>query len=144
MISRFQFLYLSTRILSDRCDDHDHPEDELYAEHPEVLKSGYGDGPNVCRVKKVDVSSTFIENIYRSGLTLVSSNDIITIKIDKKILKIVKNHKEKKSFKLKIWAVKWKTNSDYEMEKRSFENIHFKKNVWRQLLFLEIVSVTKI
>ena len=31
-------------------------------------------------VKKVDVSSTFIENM----LTLVSSNDIINIKIDKK------------------------------------------------------------
>ena len=26
----------------------------------------------------------FIENIFRSGLTLVSSNDIITIKIDHK------------------------------------------------------------
>ena len=37
------------------------------------LKFGDGDGPNLCRVKKVDVSSTFIENIFRSGLTLVSS-----------------------------------------------------------------------
>ena len=55
-----------------------------------VLK--FGDGPNLCRVKIVDVSSTFIENIFRSGLTLVSSNDIITIKIDKKIKKC-KNHK---------------------------------------------------
>ena len=36
--------------------------------------------------KKVDVSSTFIKNILRSGLILVSSNDIITIKIDKKIV----------------------------------------------------------
>ena len=44
--------------------------------------------------KKVDVSSTFIENIFRSGLTLVSSNDIITIKIDKKKIKNVKNHKK--------------------------------------------------
>ena len=52
------------------------------------LKFGDGDGPNLCRVKKVDVSSTFIENIFRSGLTLVSSNDIITIKIDKKIFKL--------------------------------------------------------
>ena len=43
------------------------------------LKCGDGDGPNLCRVKKVDVS-----NIFRSGLTLVSSNDTITIKIDKK------------------------------------------------------------
>jgi len=50
------------------------------------LKFGDGDGPNLCRVKKVDASSTFIENIFRSGLTLVSSNDIITIKIDKKSL----------------------------------------------------------
>ena len=38
-----------------------------------VLKFGDGDGPNLCRVKKVDVSSTFIENIFRSRLTLVSS-----------------------------------------------------------------------
>ena len=37
------------------------------------LKFGDGDGPNLCRVKKVDVSSTFIETIFRSGLTLVSS-----------------------------------------------------------------------
>jgi len=36
---------------------------------------------SLCRVKKVDVSSTFIENIFPSGMTLVSSNDIITIKI---------------------------------------------------------------
>ena len=48
------------------------------------LKFGDGDGPNLCRVKKVDVSSTFIENIFRSGMTLVSSSVIITIKIDKK------------------------------------------------------------
>ena len=39
------------------------------------LKFGDGDGSNLCRVKKVDVSSTFIENIFRSGLTLVSSWD---------------------------------------------------------------------
>ena len=32
------------------------------------LKFGDGDGPNLCRVKKVDVSSTFIENIFRSRL----------------------------------------------------------------------------
>ena len=35
------------------------------------LKFGDGDGPNLCRVKK---SSTFIENIFRSGLTIVISN----------------------------------------------------------------------
>jgi len=71
------------------------------------LKFGDGDGPNLCRVKKVDV--TFIENIFRSGLILVSSNDIITIKIDKK--KNVKNHKkinkQKRLIKIKVWAVKW-------------------------------------
>ena len=32
------------------------------------LKFGDGDGPDLCRVKKVDVSPTFIENIFRSGL----------------------------------------------------------------------------
>ena len=53
------------------------------------LKFGDGDG-----VKKVDVSSTFIENIFRSGLTLVSSNDIITIKIDKKRKKSQENKKK--------------------------------------------------
>jgi len=40
-----------------------------------VLKFGDGDEPNLCRVKKVNDNSTFIENIFRSGLTLVSSND---------------------------------------------------------------------
>jgi len=49
----------------------------------------------------------FIENIFRSRLNLVSSNDIITIKID------VKNHKkinkQKRLLKKKHlkWAVKW-------------------------------------
>ena len=62
------------------------------------LKFGNGDGPNLCRVKKVDLSSTFIENIFRSGLTLVSSNDI-TIKIDKKEIKKCKNHKKRKKQK---------------------------------------------
>ncbi len=50
-----------------------------YCEYDEVRNIvllrvfGDGDGPNLCRVKKVDVSSTFIENIFRSGLTLASS-----------------------------------------------------------------------
>jgi len=39
---------------------------------------------NIFRSGFTLISSTFIENIYRSGLTLISSNDIITIKIDKK------------------------------------------------------------
>ena len=55
----------------------------------ENIKFGDGDGPNFCRVKDIDVSSTFIENIFRSGMTLVSSNDVITIKIDKKMKKFV-------------------------------------------------------
>jgi len=37
--------------------------------------------------KKVDVSFTFIEDIFQSGLTLVSSTDKITIKIEKKRVK---------------------------------------------------------
>ena len=61
------------------------------------LKFGDGDGPNICREKKLDVSFTLI---------LVSSNDIITIKID------VKNYKRKKTNKTDLkkkikWAVKW-------------------------------------
>ena len=31
------------------------------------LKFGDGDGPNLCTVKKADVSSTFIENIFGAG-----------------------------------------------------------------------------
>ena len=46
------------------------------------------DQTSVCREKKVDVSSTFVENIFRSGLTLVSSDIIKSIK------KIVKNLKK--------------------------------------------------
>jgi len=50
--------------------------------------------------KSIDVSSTFIENIFRSRLTLVSSNDIITIKIDKKFVKNRKKiNKQKRFFK---------------------------------------------
>ena len=47
---------------------------------------GDGDGPNLCRVIKVDVSSTFIENIFRSGLTLVSSWDCFFTKIKRFVL----------------------------------------------------------
>ena len=42
-----------------------------------LLKFGDGNGPNLCRVKKVDIRSTFIEKIFRSGLTVVSLNDIM-------------------------------------------------------------------
>ena len=80
------------------------------------LKFGDGDGPNLCRVKKVDVSSTFIENIFRSGLTLVSSNDIITIKIDKKRKKSQENKEKKRLFKINLGCQMdiRETNSDYE------------------------------
>ena len=58
---------------------------------------------------QTSVSSTFIKIIFRSGLTLDSSNDIITIKIDKKQFLNVKNNKKinkhKRLFKIKIWAV---------------------------------------
>ena len=40
----------------------------IYIKLKDFLKFGDGDGPNLCTVKKVDVSSTFIENIFRSGL----------------------------------------------------------------------------
>ena len=56
----------------------------------------FGDGLNLFRVKKVDVSSTFIEDILRSGMTLVSSNDIITIKIDRNFFKLQENKQTKK------------------------------------------------
>jgi len=47
-----------------------------------------GDEPNLRRVKKNQMLiQHFIENIFRSGLTLVSSNYIIIIKIDNKMLK---------------------------------------------------------
>ena len=42
----------------------------------------------------MSVKVNFIENIFRSRLTLVSSNDIITIKIKK--LTNVKNNKKKR------------------------------------------------
>ena len=38
------------------------------------LKFSDGDGPNLCRVKNVDVSSTFIENIIRSGSSGLTLN----------------------------------------------------------------------
>ena len=75
-------------------------------------------------------------------MTFVSSNDIITIKIDKKCKKW-KDKQTKKIIQNKNLDCQVdirETNWDYEMEKRKFANIHFKKNVLRQLLFLEIVS----
>ena len=42
-------------------------------------------------VNKVDVSSAYFENIFQFGLTIVSSNNIMTIKINnKKVLKITR------------------------------------------------------
>ena len=99
------------------------------------LKFGDDVGPNLCRVKKLDVSSTFIENIFRSGFTLVSSNDIITIKIDKKKCKKPQEDKETKKIK-QTQIMRWK--------KDNLQIFTFKKNVLRQLLFLEIVSLQRL
>ena len=38
------------------------------------LKVGDGDGLNFCSVKKGDVSSTFIENIFRTGSGRLKTN----------------------------------------------------------------------
>jgi len=47
------------------------------------LKFDVDNAPNLPhRVNKIGVRSTFIENTLRSVLTLISSNDIITIKIN--------------------------------------------------------------
>ena len=87
-----------------------------------LLKFGDGDWLNLCRVKKVDVSSTFIDNLFRSGLTFAVPNDIITIKIEKKkkMLKPQVNKQTKRSFKKKLGCQMdiRETNSDHEMEKR--------------------------
>ena len=70
-------------------------------------------------------SSTYIENIFWSGLTHVSSSDIITIKIDKKNKKFCKTSQENKQTRKIIQNKNFgcqmnirETNSDYEMEKR--------------------------
>ena len=70
-------------------------------------------------------------------MTLVSFKDIITIKIDKKkyfknLLKPQENKLTKRLFKKKILGCQKdirETNSDYEIEKRKFENIHLKNFV---------------
>ena len=66
-----------------------------------------GDGPHLRRVKKQKLDPHFIESIFRSGLTLVSSNDIITIKLIKKMLKSQENKQTKKIIEKKVGAVKW-------------------------------------
>ena len=64
----------------------------------------------------------FIENIFRSGLTLVSSSDMITIKIDnKKTLKTTRKLTNKKDYLKNLKGQsngKRETNSDHEMGKR--------------------------
>jgi len=97
------------------------------------LKFGDGDEPNLCRVK--NVSSTFIENLFRCGLTLVSSYDIITIKVDKKkFKKFCKKSQENKQTKKIIQNKNLgcqmdirETNSDYETEKDNLQIFAFKK-----------------
>ena len=75
----------------------------------------------------------FIENVFRSRLTLVSSNDIITIKIKK--LTNVKNNKKKGS----VRGEKETNDQIVWYAKRLFAKILFLKNGLRQLLFLEII-----
>ena len=66
----------------------------------------------------IDVSSTFIENIFRSGLTLLSCNDIIIIiKVDKKI---VKNHKKINKQK-RLFKKNWLSNGQKGNELRSWD-----------------------
>jgi len=59
----------------------------------------------------------FIENTFRSRLILVSSNNIITIKIEKNV---PQENKQTKQIKKKLGRQmdKMKKNSDNEMEKR--------------------------
>ena len=76
--------------------------------------------------------SHFIENIFRSGLTLVSSNGIITIKIEKKNVKKTQENKQTKRLFLK----KGPSNEQKGNELG-------KKECFKTLLFLEIVSVMK-
>ena len=65
-------------------------------------------------------------------MTLVSSNDIITIKIDKKKRKkIVKNHKKIQKqirlFKIKIWAIKGKQTQIMRWKKDNLRIFTLKK-----------------
>ena len=55
---------------------------------------------------KIVVSSTFIENIFWSGLTLVSSNVIITIEIY--FLKMLKTKQQKEK---RTQIMRWKTDN---------------------------------
>ena len=78
----------------------------------------------------------FIENTFRSRLILVSSNNIITIKIEKNV---PQENKQTKQIK-KNWAVKW---TKWKRTQIMIMKLSLLKNVWRQLLFFEIVSVRK-
>ena len=102
---------------------------------------GDGDGPNLFRVKKVDVSFTFIENIFRSGLTLGSSNDIITIKIDKKMLKTTR----KKRLYKKNWAVKWTKGKrkQYQLIRVLFQTKQIQKSFLNLWIFFSFIVELK-
>ena len=88
------------------------------------------DGPNLCRVKIVDVLVPHsIENIFRSGLTLVRSNDVITIKIEGK--KCYKQQQNKQKIILKNWAVKWTKGKRTQI-------MRWKKDNFQMFTFLKI------
>ena len=64
------------------------------------LKLCVDDGPNLYRVIKYMFIPRFIENTFRSGLTLVSSNDIMTIKIKnkKRVSQMEKRKRTRRSY----------------------------------------------
>ena len=97
------------------------------------LKFSGGDGPNLSRVKKVNVISTFYWNyISVRRLTLVSSKDIITIKSDNKN---VKNHKKINKQKRLFLFKNGPSNGQKGNELRSC-NIE-KKIICKYSLFIE-------
>ena len=79
-----------------------------------------------------------IENIFRSGLTLATSNDFIIIKIDSKNLN--KINKQKRL--LKKWALKWTRGKRTQIMRWKKDNLQI--FTLTNVLFLEIFSVTKI
>ncbi len=65
------------------------------------------------------VPAHFIENIFRSGLTIVISNDIITVKIDNMECYLPQEIKQTKKIFFKMGRQMYlkETKSDHEMEK---------------------------
>jgi len=64
----------------------------------------------------------FIKNIIRSRLTLISSNNIITIKIDVKNYKKINKQKDYLKFFSK-WAVKWTQGKQTQIMRWEIDNL---------------------